>query len=131
MGNWFSTYTPDSSNQGQEQRQEQEQEQVHTMPVPPENELSILPIHEGNRQNRISRQCLIDTLSQSEIDPIDRNDLESMIKSCIAVPAETIEQFGGISQSSDANSICVNYNTLFWLVIIIIIAVLLMRCNKQ
>jgi len=84
-----------------------------------------------------SKQCMQNALNQATTDVIDKNTVGAAVKNCMVPVNPTTgiregfnEHFAGVTQSADGSSVCVSYNALFWLVVIIILIVLLVKYRQ-
>ena len=81
-----------------------------------------------------TKQCLVNSFTQNNANLLDFNTVGNAIKSCALVNGhingmptniqQFTEHFVGVTQSTDGNSMCVNYTVLFWVIVVIIIIVL-------
>lgn len=94
------------------------------------------------------KQCLVNSLAQTNADVLDKNAVGNAIKSCMlvnGVPATQLAPSGQlnvagiregfnepfVSQSADGSSVCFTYTGLFWLAVIIILIILFLRYRNQ
>lgn len=75
-----------------------------------------------------STQCLKDYAMKHNGTAVIHNDqIQNALINCKAKPNENNEHFLGITQSNDHSSICLNYTTIFGIIIIIVILILIFK----